>query len=856
MQPRAQAANPFDQFAPAGPQAAPRSRTLPAGSLNAATAGDVALSTASGVPQGAVGASSTINDFPRMVGDTAAWVAQRLGLDPEHMQAGARGIATLLGVAVPQALHETPGPHPTSDQVNENIDQTATALTGRHAYHEPETMAGEFGRSVGQFAGGAIAPGSPVARAARVVVPAVTQETGGQVARVYAPEWETLVRAVTGLIAGSANEGLLNHPSMAPARAQITANARQFASELAASGVQPADIPAIVEMANKGAPHEDIQAAADHSSGATASANAAGGGRGGVGAANLDPAGARAELAARVGAPLTGPEMAGDAGAMLRQDDFYRGNGGGVNTDAAQNAIRDFYGRRAAIVQSVVRAIAERPEAGRDPATQPGSAGTTMATGLRDINDAMAARTNAHYTEARALAEATPPISSNQGASDLRQLLDEHMAANHFEMEPAAQGPRDQLAALADRIAEGKANWQDFETVRKNLTAAYGQALTRGDTNTARIIRGFIGDARLKAPEVAPTGVMDRFMFQHTAEPGAAHGVEATTPAGRYRQQVLLARQAHFEHQSMFGPQARVALGPEGEHTGNIDLGYQRFNQIINADLPEPLDKVFNNNGTFHPAALSIIRRIRAINDRLTHVPGSRATGAAGQASRDNYGISLHEDARTRGRIGLEADRQNPVAPTNEYPNGVQRPLEPMQALREGFIDRVIIGHITEEHLNGGALPAGRMATALNEALNGRGAEATRLIFTEGEVARLQDVLEYLRSIQVPAGAAYSGTPSGVSRAILASGRSLLSRLVGGALHKVTGGFSTDLANNLEAQRASRQALDEANAMIHPQSAPTSPTAPPSAPSSPTAAPNGPAAHAARWRAAAKNRKP
>lgn len=47
-------------------------------------------------------------------------------------------------------------------------------------YYQPQGTAGEYGRTIGQFAGGAVVPGSAATRVASVVVPAVASETAGQ----------------------------------------------------------------------------------------------------------------------------------------------------------------------------------------------------------------------------------------------------------------------------------------------------------------------------------------------------------------------------------------------------------------------------------------------------------------------------------------------------------------------------------------------------------------------------------------------------------------------------------------------------------------------------------------------------
>lgn len=67
---------------------------------------------------------------------------------------------------------------PTGEGMNQGIrDQIG------YDYYQPQTMAGEYSRTLGEFLPGAIAPGSALARGASVVVPALASESAGQLAR-------------------------------------------------------------------------------------------------------------------------------------------------------------------------------------------------------------------------------------------------------------------------------------------------------------------------------------------------------------------------------------------------------------------------------------------------------------------------------------------------------------------------------------------------------------------------------------------------------------------------------------------------------------------------------------------------
>jgi hypothetical protein len=97
---------------------------------------------------------------------------------------------------------------PTGEQLNETIRQGL----GRD-YYQPQTVAGEYSRTFGEFLPGALAPGSALARGASVAVPAFTSETAGQIARgMSGGERDTtaegLARLGGGLLGGFGVGGL------------------------------------------------------------------------------------------------------------------------------------------------------------------------------------------------------------------------------------------------------------------------------------------------------------------------------------------------------------------------------------------------------------------------------------------------------------------------------------------------------------------------------------------------------------------------------------------------------------------------------------------------------------------------
>lgn len=97
---------------------------------------------------------------------------------------------------------------PSGEQMNQMIRQGL----GRD-YYQPQTVAGEYSRTLGEFLPGALAPGSGLARGASVAVPAFTSETAGQIARGMSggqrdTSAENMARLGGGLVGGFGVGGL------------------------------------------------------------------------------------------------------------------------------------------------------------------------------------------------------------------------------------------------------------------------------------------------------------------------------------------------------------------------------------------------------------------------------------------------------------------------------------------------------------------------------------------------------------------------------------------------------------------------------------------------------------------------
>lgn len=146
----------------------------PAPAEQPSTISDIARSGMTGLRQGVEGVVSMMGDANQASGNFAAWLAGIAGAG-EEAQDTIRSVGRRMSL-MPFA--------PTSEEVT----GATTALVGEH--YEPQTMAGEYARTVGQFApAAATGPGGIGRRAVmQVLLPALTSETAGQLTKDTAME--------------------------------------------------------------------------------------------------------------------------------------------------------------------------------------------------------------------------------------------------------------------------------------------------------------------------------------------------------------------------------------------------------------------------------------------------------------------------------------------------------------------------------------------------------------------------------------------------------------------------------------------------------------------------------------------
>lgn len=190
-------------------------------------AADVAKSAASGVARGA----AAFVGIPGMLDDVAGWASrQTVGRAGNYLKNGSLEAPSYEEAQAKRDAINVGMPFTVSLPTTEGATRAIESVTGK--LYEPQTLPGKFADAAGQFAGGALAPGSAAQRIARVALPAVGSEGAGQVAEQTAPEYAPAAR-----IAGALGGGV------AQAFREVPRGANALAGEaLRSSGITPVEL--------------------------------------------------------------------------------------------------------------------------------------------------------------------------------------------------------------------------------------------------------------------------------------------------------------------------------------------------------------------------------------------------------------------------------------------------------------------------------------------------------------------------------------------------------------------------------------------------------------------------------------
>jgi hypothetical protein len=225
------------------------------------TATDVAKSAGIGVAKGAIGLLGAPGDIGTMAGAGTDWAAGKLGITPEatkQFKDQFRGVASY----VPQLR---PFTQPGSREIQKQVE----GVTGE--FYKPQTVAGEYAQTVGEFApAAAMGPGGLARRAVmNTAIPAIASETAGQATK--GTKYEPYARAGAG-VGASFGTSMLQRPAYSErlvgraaegVQPQQYAQAEQLMRDAHARGIQLTPAEAIQQATGSSTRLGDVQRLAE-----------------------------------------------------------------------------------------------------------------------------------------------------------------------------------------------------------------------------------------------------------------------------------------------------------------------------------------------------------------------------------------------------------------------------------------------------------------------------------------------------------------------------------------------------------------------------------------------------------------
>lgn len=649
------------------------------------TGEDAGRSFASAVPRGLAALAA----LPRDINDISAeWAENNNVFGNSELGVGARRF--LFGTP---STEDTPSiPWISSQELEERV---LTPTIG--APYEPQTTAGEYARTAGEFAGAAAFPWARGARISRTLVPAAASETAGQITE--GTPYEGVARFAGAFAGGVATEAAL---------AQRAANVRRL-----------------------GQPAPEAQ-----------------------------------QLEQEFG-PMTRGERTGRPRERLREDDMRRGMG----SDQAQSTLRAFDARRAQQIRDNAMRVVTR---GQEPLSQDvGEAGVILGDELRTARQALRERANAQYEQAFNAARNEPiPQGLNETPTVRMQAV-----ADEFGFDIPAPAGR-AVQNLERQIQEGTATHANVERVRQALNRELGAA-----ANARNDAQEFVYSRLI--------GALDEWQEGALTNPQARRAMQE-------------ARGIYAEGQNLFAQRTRTDLSTG--QTGRMDPGGRAIDRTINTDLTgeQIIDGILGTGRRPPAQALGAVRRIKELGTESIIYTNRNAASGVRVPGRGRVG------GRTAGQRRFAADDPN-APPTRQNPRGgMEQPTRELQALREGMWHRLLsplddyLARIeTNGAREGGLLPAQKMVTQLDNALNGPGREITQTIYTAREIEAMQRLLRYFKRIVPPAGANYSGTAAAIFRQIGGALDAAVNVIPGlGWALSAMRSASKDLSSTVAAQRA------------------------------------------------------
>lgn len=486
--------------------------------------------------------------------------------------------------------------------------------------------------------------------------------------------------------------------------------------------------------------------------------------------------------------PLTRGERSGRPQERLKEDDLRRGMG----SDQAQSTMRTFDARRAQEIRDNATDIVTR---GEPPLSQDvGEAGVILGDELRSARQALREQATQQYERAFEAAknEAISPGMNETPSVRVQAVADEF----GFEVPNPA---RHALTVLERNIQDGTATHANVERARQALSRELGAAANQRNDAQEFIYSRIIG-------------ALDEWQEGALANPEA-------------RRAMAEARGIYRETQDLFAQRSRTDLSTG--HTGRMDPGGRAIDRTINTDLTgeQIIDGILGTGRRPSQQTMGAVRRIKQMGTERIIYTNRGAQSGVRVPGRGRVG------GQTAGQRRFNAD--DPAAPpTRQNPRGgMEQPTRELQALREGLWHRLLApldDYLARMETNGaregGILPAQRMVSQLDNALNGPGREITATIYTARELEAMGRLLRYFKRIVPPPGANYSGTAATIYRQIM--------RAMGAAVNVIPGiGWALSALKGAADDFSSTVAAQRAVAPVRPASAPRPPIGPVASPS-------------------------
>lgn len=215
---------------------------------------DALRSSAAGLAQGAIGMGSMAGDLQSLGNHGMAWLVEHLGMS--HAQAQA-------ALAQTEDFRRQYGSVIPTGGATTAENQQAAAHVVPQVNYQPQSVPGKYARTVGQFAPSAVGGGGSVlAKAGRVLLPAVASETAGQLAdsSPKTKKYGTAVRLAAALAAGGATAAVTGSPrgsirTLANATEGVTDDQLAHAAQLGQKGKDIGVPLTMGEAVQSAAPH-------------------------------------------------------------------------------------------------------------------------------------------------------------------------------------------------------------------------------------------------------------------------------------------------------------------------------------------------------------------------------------------------------------------------------------------------------------------------------------------------------------------------------------------------------------------------------------------------------------------------